>query len=161
MKRKLQSEETFIRFSIDLGKKEMRSGAALLFFLRKKENRDKKEKQRDEMSSPSSRKHRNKRRSNERTLNKKRRKTCSKGGKKRAKRIVGLDGRERCVRFGDRSMRIKKSFPSHRRSFCARHQCDTKAVDPATPRYQSCLAWDCRVASRPSSSKRRRKTKTR
>ena len=44
------------------------------------------------------------------------------------------------VRFGDPKMSIKKDQPARRKSFRARHRCDT-AKDKTTPRYWSCKAW--------------------
>ena len=44
------------------------------------------------------------------------------------------------VNFGDPNMRIKRSNPERRRSFRARHKCDT-AKDRTTARYWSCRAW--------------------
>ena len=44
------------------------------------------------------------------------------------------------VRFGDPNMRIKKSQPDRRKSFRARHNCDT-ANDKFTARYWSCKNW--------------------
>jgi hypothetical protein len=44
------------------------------------------------------------------------------------------------VNFGDKNMRIKKSNPKRRKSFRARHRCDT-AKDKTTARYWSCRAW--------------------
>ena len=44
------------------------------------------------------------------------------------------------VRFGDSSMRIKKDQPARRKSFRARHKCDT-AKDKFSARYWSCKAW--------------------
>jgi hypothetical protein len=44
------------------------------------------------------------------------------------------------VRFGDPDMTIKKSNPERRKSFRARHNCNT-ATDKTTPRHWSCAAW--------------------
>tara|TARA_R100000231_G_scaffold1249_2_gene2163 strand:- start:8786 stop:9046 length:261 start_codon:yes stop_codon:yes gene_type:complete len=44
------------------------------------------------------------------------------------------------VTFGDPSMRIRKNEPSRRKSFRARHKCDT-AKDKTTARYWSCKKW--------------------
>jgi len=44
------------------------------------------------------------------------------------------------VNFGDKNMTIKKHIPGRRKSFRARHNCDT-AKDKTTPRYWSCKAW--------------------
>ncbi len=44
------------------------------------------------------------------------------------------------VNFGDPNMKIKKSNPKRRKSFRARHKCDT-ATDNKTARYWSCKKW--------------------
>jgi hypothetical protein len=44
------------------------------------------------------------------------------------------------VNFGDKNMTIKKHIPGRRKSFRARHKCDT-AKDKTTARYWSCRAW--------------------
>ena len=44
------------------------------------------------------------------------------------------------IRFGDPNMSIKKDNPERRKSFRARHNCDT-AKDKFTARYWSCKAW--------------------
>ena len=44
------------------------------------------------------------------------------------------------VNFGDPNMRIKKSNPARRRSFRARHNCDTPGPRDKA-RYWSCRAW--------------------
>jgi len=44
------------------------------------------------------------------------------------------------VNFGDPNMKIKKNIPGRRKSFRARHRCDT-AKDRTTARYWSCRAW--------------------
>jgi|TARA_R110000803_G_scaffold24094_1_gene58524 hypothetical protein len=44
------------------------------------------------------------------------------------------------VRFGDPKMSIKKDQPANRKSFRARHKCDT-AKDKFSARYWSCKAW--------------------
>ena len=72
---------------------------------------------------------------------------CTPGNKKSAKLVRGLDGKMHCVRYGDKNMSIKKHIPSRRKSFCARHKC-TEKKDPATPGYQSCLAWSCEMGTR-------------
>lgn len=43
-------------------------------------------------------------------------------------------------RFGDPNMEIKRDDPERRKSFRARHNCDT-AKDKMTPRYWSCRQW--------------------
>ena len=44
------------------------------------------------------------------------------------------------VNFGDPNMTIKKHIPARRKSFRARHNCDT-AKDKFSARYWSCKAW--------------------
>ena len=46
----------------------------------------------------------------------------------------------RLVRFGDPNMTIKKNQSARRKSFRARHKCDT-AKDKLTARYWSCKNW--------------------
>jgi len=45
------------------------------------------------------------------------------------------------VVFGDPNMSIKRDDPARRKSFMARHKCDTKN-DKTTPGYWSCKAWE-------------------
>ena len=46
------------------------------------------------------------------------------------------------IRFGDPNMTIKKNIPARRKSFRARHGCDTaKGKNKLTARYWSCKAW--------------------
>ena len=45
------------------------------------------------------------------------------------------------VNFGDPDMRIKKSNPDRRRSFRARHHCDTNPGPKTKARYWSCRKW--------------------
>ena len=44
------------------------------------------------------------------------------------------------VRYGDPNMEIKKDTPERRKSFRARHKCDT-ATDKFSARYWSCKKW--------------------
>jgi hypothetical protein len=44
------------------------------------------------------------------------------------------------VNFGQKGVRIKKNIPARRKSFRARHKCDS-AHDRTTPRYWSCRKW--------------------
>ena len=62
------------------------------------------------------------------------------GGPKKFVVKACKDGKEKIIRFGDPSMTIKKSNPRRRKSFRARHKCDT-AKDKFTARYWSCKAW--------------------
>jgi len=44
------------------------------------------------------------------------------------------------VNFGQKGVKIKKNNPARRKSFRARHNCDT-AKDKTTARYWSCRKW--------------------
>lgn len=50
------------------------------------------------------------------------------------------DGKEKLIHYGDANMRIKKSNPERRKSFRARHKCET-ANDKLSARYWSCKKW--------------------
>lgn len=60
--------------------------------------------------------------------------------KKFAVYVKNSDGKVVIVRFGDPNMEIKRDDPERRKSFRARHSCDT-ATDKTTPRYWSCHQW--------------------
>jgi len=45
------------------------------------------------------------------------------------------------IRFGDPNMTIKKEQPKRRKSFRARHKCDTNPPSKLTARYWSCKNW--------------------
>jgi len=62
------------------------------------------------------------------------------GGKKSVVNACAND-KEKIVRFGDANMTIKKSDPKRRKSFRARHGCDTKKLDKLSARYWSCSKW--------------------
>ena len=47
----------------------------------------------------------------------------------------------RLIRFGDTKMTIKKDQPKRRKSFRARHKCDTNPPSKLTARYWSCKKW--------------------
>ena len=49
-------------------------------------------------------------------------------------------GKSKIIRYGDSSMKIRKSNPAARKSFRARHNCKT-ATDKFTARYWSCKKW--------------------
>ena len=62
------------------------------------------------------------------------------GPKKRSVYVKNEKGNIIKVNFGDPNMKIKKSSPSHRKSFRARHNCENPG--PKTKaRYWSCRAW--------------------
>jgi hypothetical protein len=62
------------------------------------------------------------------------------GPRKRAVYVKNDKGNVVKVGFGDPNMRIKKSDPARRRSFRARHKCDTPGPRWKA-RYWSCKAW--------------------
>ena len=45
------------------------------------------------------------------------------------------------IRCGDAKMKIKKNQPDRRKSFRARHKCDTNPPSKLTARYWSCKNW--------------------
>ena len=49
-------------------------------------------------------------------------------------------GNVKTVRFGDPNMEIKRDDPERRKSFRARHKCDS-ATDKTSARYWSCKQW--------------------
>jgi hypothetical protein len=62
------------------------------------------------------------------------------GPKKRSVYVKNAKGNVVKVNFGDPDMKIKKSIPSHRKSFRARHHCE--APGPKwKAKYWSCRAW--------------------
>lgn len=61
-------------------------------------------------------------------------------GRKKFKVFVKVGDKVKKVMFGDPNMEIKKDNPKNRKSFRARHKCDT-AKDKTTPRYWSCKKW--------------------
>lgn len=50
------------------------------------------------------------------------------------------DGKAKKVNFGDKNMTIKKNIPARRKSFRARHNCDSPGPKDKA-RYWSCKAW--------------------
>ena len=61
-------------------------------------------------------------------------------GRKKSKVYVKKGDKVVKVMFGDPNMEIRKDNPEARKSFRARHKCDT-ATDKTTARYWSCKAW--------------------
>ena len=62
------------------------------------------------------------------------------GPKKRSVYVKNAKGNVVKVNFGDPNLKIKKNIPARRKSFRARHKCNT-AKDRTSPRYWSCKAW--------------------
>ena len=63
------------------------------------------------------------------------------GPKKFAVYVKNSEGNVIIVRFGDPNMEIKRDDPERRKSFRARHNCDTKN-DKTTPGYWACKTWE-------------------
>lgn len=62
--------------------------------------------------------------------------------KKKFRVYVLKDGKVKKIEFGDPKMEIKRDDPDRRKSFRARHKCDTQeGKDKTTPRYWSCYQW--------------------
>ena len=93
--------------------------------------------------SKSKRKSKSRRKSPKRKSKSKRKSTrrrsraCVPGPKKKFAKVVN----GKCVRFGDPNMTIKKNQPGRRKSFRARHGCDTRPPSKMTARYWSCKKW--------------------
>ena len=70
--------------------------------------------------------------------------------------VVAKQGDQvKTIRFGDANMTIKKEQPARRKSFRARHKCDT-ANDKLTARHWSCKnLWAGKGGSTKSSPKNR------
>ena len=66
------------------------------------------------------------------------------GGNKKFKVYVRdpSTGNTKTVRFGDPNMEIKRDDPERKKSFRARHQCDTNPGPKTKARYWSCKAWE-------------------
>lgn len=63
-------------------------------------------------------------------------------GKKKKFAVLAKKGDQvKLIRFGDPKMTIKKSNPKRRKSFRARHKCDTTKPDKLSARYWSCKKW--------------------
>lgn len=50
------------------------------------------------------------------------------------------NGKEKILRYGDANLKIKKSNPKRRKSFRARHKCQTPG-SKLKKRYWSCAKW--------------------
>jgi len=63
------------------------------------------------------------------------------GPKKRSVYVKNEKNNVVKVNFGDPNMTIKKNIPARRKSFRARHHCDTNPGPRTKARYWSCKAW--------------------
>ena len=62
-------------------------------------------------------------------------------GERKKFAVLAKKGKQvKIVRYGDPEMKIKKFIAARRKSFRARHNCDT-AKDKFTARYWSCKNW--------------------
>ena len=64
-----------------------------------------------------------------------------KGPKKFSVYVKNDKGNVVKVNFGDPNMEIKRDDPARRKSFRARHKCDTSPPGKLTARYWSCKKW--------------------
>ena len=56
--------------------------------------------------------------------------------------VLAKQGKKiKLIRFGDPNMKIKKNSPARRKSFRARHRCDTSPPSKLTARYWSFKKW--------------------
>ena len=63
-------------------------------------------------------------------------------GKAKKFAVLAKKGNQiKLIRFGDPNMTIKKNNPKRRKSFRARHKCDTAPPSKLTARYWSCRKW--------------------
>ena len=64
-------------------------------------------------------------------------------GKKKFVVKASQGGKTKVISYGDANMEIKKDSPARRKSFRARHKCDTKETkgNKLTARYWSCKKW--------------------
>ena len=60
---------------------------------------------------------------------------------KKFKVLAKVGNKTKLIRFGDANMKIKKNQPARKKSFRARHKCDTKPPSKLTARYWSCKNW--------------------
>ena len=63
-------------------------------------------------------------------------------GKSKKFAVLAKKGNQiKLIRFGDPNMTIKKNNPKRRKSFRARHKCDTAPPSKLTVRDWSCRKW--------------------
>ena len=63
-------------------------------------------------------------------------------GKSKKFAVLAKQGKQvKLIRYGDPNLSIKKSSPKRRKSFRARHRCDTAPPSKLTARYWSCKNW--------------------
>ena len=63
-------------------------------------------------------------------------------GKSKKFAVLAKQGKQvKLIRYGDPNLSIKKSMPGGRKSFRARHRCDTSPPSKLTARFWSCKNW--------------------
>ena len=63
-------------------------------------------------------------------------------GKSKEFAVLAKQGKQvKLIRYGDPNLSIKKSMPGRRKSFRARHRCDTSPPSKLTARFWSCKNW--------------------
>ncbi|BAQ88413.1 hypothetical protein [uncultured Mediterranean phage uvMED] len=63
-------------------------------------------------------------------------------GKSKKFAVLAKKGKQvKLIRYGDPNLSIKKSMPGRRKSFRARHRCDTSPPSKLTARFWSCKNW--------------------
>ena len=63
-------------------------------------------------------------------------------GKPKKFAVLAKQGKQvKLIRYGDPNLSIKKAQPKRRKSFRARHRCDTAPPSKLTARYWSCKNW--------------------
>ena len=63
-------------------------------------------------------------------------------GKSKKFAVLAKQGKQvKLIRYGDPNLSIKKSMPGRRKSFRARHRCDTSPPSKLTARFWSCKNW--------------------
>ena len=55
--------------------------------------------------------------------------------------VAKVGNKTKTIRFGDPNMKIKKNVPARKKSFRARHKCDSNPPSKLTARYWSCKNW--------------------
>ena len=63
------------------------------------------------------------------------------GGSKKFVVKAWQGAKEKIIRVGDPNMTIKKDQPGRRKSFRARHKCDSSPPSKMSARYWSCSKW--------------------
>ena len=63
-------------------------------------------------------------------------------GKSKKFAVLAKQGKQvKLIRYGEPNLSIKKSMPGRRKSFRARHRCDTSPPSKLTARFWSCKNW--------------------